>query len=260
MAYFAYEDKDYDIGRDTPIYAADCTANDMKRDFYCPNSECRCILHLYAINSNIVRPHFKNIPSSPHIENCWADGGLSHVLIQEKDVANFNLVSFYSLLEDSVFSSSSSPNNVKKIKNATKNPKESSNSDAIKTPRDLYWYCFDHPINSRIGNTTIKNIICCGRTDFFYSRYISGINLIICSYSSYDSNSFTIRFNYPENSSNQTRRFRIDVKFNKDIYQSVLNQFYNSKRSIVILSRWSTLGSIVSGTVSSKAQIFPVPK
>ena len=259
MSFFAYRKEKYDIDLDVPIYADDCTVNDMSVDFYCPNDECRCIVHLSAINSNKVSAHFKNVPSSPHVDGCWADGGTSHTFIKERDVKDFSVDSFLSEVIES--SSPSSGSQSRKTNNTSTNDrKKSSNSNLIKTPRDLFWYCLDHPINVTVGDKQIKNVICCNRTDFLYSKYISDTKLIVCSYSSYDSNNSIIRFNYPANSSNQNRRFRIDVKIDDNIFDSVLKKFYNAQQPIVIFSTWSTVGTIVTGSVISNAQIFPLPK
>ena len=68
MSKFAFRDKE----RTQKVYADSLNIKDNNTRFYCPNPECSARLTLKA-NSSIagISPYFSNLPSAPHIENCF---------------------------------------------------------------------------------------------------------------------------------------------------------------------------------------------
>lgn len=63
MSDYAYLDKQKHI----KVFAKECTANDLNKDFYCPDPNCKSVVHLYSFNSNKVKPYFTGYN---HNEDC----------------------------------------------------------------------------------------------------------------------------------------------------------------------------------------------
>ncbi len=247
MPFVAYCEKEH-INKKKP---KDIQPNEQNNIFYCQNPKCNCEFIVSALNSNIVRTHFAKLKSSKHIVGCWNNVALSDS--GDKDDYDTSDFSPIALL-----------NNIQKTKDkkiVVRNEKTMGydiSSTEIKkekirihTIRQLYSVCVMNDDDEEINNTKVKEIFAGRKTSYLYTKYISGIKLVECSYHSYDAKSNEIRFRFPYAGNN----FIIFIHFNStELFKNFKNQLYDYENPILIYAKWNNN----KAEITSDKQIIPL--
>ena len=285
MSSFAFRNKNYNINSDHPVTAKECTAKDVHSNFYCPNPNCRCKMILKGFHSNHIPPHFANLSSSPHVDNCSYSNNHSNYLKTKLDDTSFDPQIFLNMISSSKSQSTNSnldhdshstePNehindSLPVIVSNNSNQLESKLSkNKITSLRILYKACIINPITTLLGSEHIWEMICFEATEHIYIKYIEGVKIIKCTLSCFRDDTHTIYFNYPAETTSETRRFLLKVKcHNKELYSKLRNKFFNYYEPVLVFSAWKTFVNSdkntqhprVITTISSVNQIIPVPK
>ena len=232
MAFIAYCEKEHINKR----RAKDIKPKEQRDIFYCQNTECNCKFTVAALNSDKIRTHFVKLPSSEHIAGCWNDVRLPES--GDKDDYNTSDFSPVSLLE-SVQQEKNKKAPVKKpeIDNFGFHPGTIPKETLyIHTIRQLYSVCLMNDDSDEINGIEIKGIFAGRKTSYLYTRYISGIKLVECSYYSYDAESNIIKFRFPYGKNN----FMIQARFKStELFKKIRKELYNYKRPILIYAMWN---------------------
>lgn len=285
MSLIAFRTKNYNIQSDSPVTAEECTAEGTHIKFYCPNPKCRYTMILKGINSTHISPHFANISSSPHINNCVYSNSHSNYLKSELDDTSFDLQNLLNEISSSKPQSTHDSANLNNSHSLKKNkyidnllPTISENNSSlmkikpakteITSLRILYKACISNPINTMLGNKHVWEIFCFEATDHIYIRYIKDVKIIKCSLSCFKDDNHIIYFNYPAGTTSETRRFLLKVECsNVDIYFKLRHKFFNYYEPVLVFSSWGKSKESGNGqqlriktTISSINQIIPVPK
>lgn len=105
--------------------------------------------------------------------------------------------------------------------------------------------------DEEINNTKVKEIFAGRKTSYLYTKYISGIKLVECSYHSYDAKSNEIRFRFPYAGNN----FIIFIHFNStELFKNFKNQLYDYENPILIYAKWNNN----KAEITSDKQIIPL--
>lgn len=247
MSFVAYCEKEHINKRK----AKDVRPEEQNNIFYCQNIKCDCKFTVSALNSSKIRTHFTKLPSSEHIVGCWNNVNLSDSGNKgDYDTSDFSPLALL--------------NNVQKAKDKKPSGKtgKTTNHETSSTPtekeilyihtiRQLYSVCVMNDENEEINGTTIKEIFAGRKTSYLYTKYISGIKLVECSYHSYDSKNKKIRFRFPYAGNN----FIISVHFNStELFKKLKNQLYQYAQPILIYAEWNNNYA----EIASQKQIVPL--
>ena len=102
-----------------------------------------------------------------------------------------------------------------------------------------------------INGIMVKYILAGRKTFYLYTKYISGIKLVECSYYSYDSEKNFIRFRFPY----EGNHFMLLVYFEtKDLFKEMRKQLYEYKQPVLIYASWNNNQT----TIKTKTQIVPL--
>ena len=123
----------------------------------------------------------------------------------------------------------------------------------IHTIRQLYSVCIMNDDDEEINGTIIKNIFAGRKTSYLYTKYISGIKLVECSYHSYDTEANKIKFRFPYKGNN----FIIDIHFDSTkLFREYNEKLYGYKQPILIYAEWNNNHA----EITSGKQIIPLKK
>lgn len=231
MSFVAYCEKEH-INKKN---AKDVLPKEQEHIYYCQNKNCDCQFKISAINSNKMRAHFVKLQSSNHIAGCWNDISLS--TSGDKDDYDTSDFSPLSLLH-----------NLQKVKDAKpfiekgkiSKPDEpdiptTKEISYIHTIRQLYSVCIMNDDDEEINGVKIKQLFAGRKTSYLYTKYVSGIKLVECSYYKYDSKDNSISFRFPY-ASNQ---FLVTVYFDStELFKKIRKQLYKYERPILIYAEW----------------------
>ncbi|MBC5686663.1 hypothetical protein H8R94_08645 [Roseburia sp. NSJ-9] len=246
MSFIAYNEEEHINKR----YAADVRPEEQDHIFYCPNPKCNCKFTVSAFNSNKIRTHFVKLPSSDHVERCW----YNVVLTDTGDKENYDTSDFSpeSLLNN-IQKSEGRRGFVKKrsIYSVARSADEEKRQLYIHTIRQLYAICIENDDDDKINGIMVKYILAGRKTSYLYTKYISGIKLVECSYYSYDSEKNFIRFRFPY----EGNHFMLLVYFEtKDLFKEMRKQLYEYKQPVLIYASWNNNQT----TIKTKTQIVPL--
>lgn len=237
MSKYAYIDK----SKKTTILAEKCTASDIHKTFYCPDPNCKSIVHLCAFNSNKVKPYFKG---NNHTPDCSFYNNS-----QPTDLNNYNTNDF-------------SPDNLllhlqkkplKRLHSTSKTSSSIISKKYIHSIKSLYYLSINYPIDYEINGFKIKELICDSRTAFIYFKYISGIKLVKCKYYKYDTKLKNIYFKYFY-SDNEYLTLKLSF-INTALYNEIQKKFYKFSGEILIFADWRTINKFVETQITSSKQI-----
>lgn len=245
MSNYAYLDKQ----KHKLIYAKNCIAKDVGKDFYCPDPNCDGTVRLCAFNSNKVNAYFKG---NNHSEDCSF----------YKNNINYHIDDFNT--ED--FSPSNLLNYIKKPidnKNKTTSTNKTQSSEAnekktnkyIHSIKSLYYLAINYPIEEEINGYKISDLVCFNKTSHIYIKYIKGLKLIVCKFHRYDNQNKCLYFNYQS----KLRQIEIKVCFNDEkMYTNIRNKFYGYEGDALIFADWSSDNEYTFTTLDSIKQITAI--
>lgn len=250
-----YASRSEDRNTDDFVNAEDVLANEQDDVFFCPCSDCRCIVKFRSMNSNKRRNHFYKPETSTHSEEC----GMPYFKNEsgdknDYDTATLSLENLLSTIERSKQATTKM-----QVSQKTNDINKTSNINSLKelkpitTIRQLYKICvLNSPDTVLKENLRVKDIFAGRSTTFLYSRYISGIKLVECKFHYYKKETQTLFFKYP-----CTRDSIIELKViinNKTLFNEIVKQIYGYSKPIIICAKWNDS----SCHISSKKQIVPL--
>lgn len=247
MSFVAYSEKEH-IHK---IQAKDVPPSEQKNIFYCQNPECNCKFTLSSYHSSKIRTHFVKLKSSKHIVGCWYDQTISESGDKEDyDTSDFSPASLLYQVQKvkdtgAAIGTTKAPGLVTALDEKTKQ------TPHIHTIRQLYAVCIMNDDDEKINGIKIKDIFAGRKTSYFYTKYISGVKLVECSYHSYDATKNTINLQFPYAGGN----FRISAHFaSPDLYGKMNRELYKYEKPILIYAVWSNNQT----EIVSKHQIVPI--
>lgn len=196
--------------------------------FYCINPKCNCEYKYKSYNSNKINPHFCKLKSSQHVENCW--GPLVDSISNDVDCFDLSDFSSETLLKKL---STSSITNHKQVASKPINSSERK-IGYIHTLRQLKDFCLLNDNETILDqNTMIKDVFCGRKTQFLYTRYVTGIKLVECQYHHYDKKDRSIYFTYPYKSK---PLIKLQIVFNsKKCFYKIKNELFKNPDKIVYI-------------------------
>lgn len=242
--------------RDDFVNAEDVLANEQDDVFYCPCSDCRCIVKFRSMNSNKRRNHFYKPESSTHSEEC----GMPYFKNESGDKNDYDTASLS--LENLLSSIEHSRQTVTKVHttpkgndiNGTNKDNSSEELKPITTIRQLYKICvLNSPDTAIKENLCVKDIFAGRSTSFLYSKYISGIKLVECKYHYFKADIQTMFFEYPYNSSADKIRIRVHFA-DKNLFWDTYHLLKGYQKSVIIFAMWDNS----SCEITNKKQIIPL--
>lgn len=241
MPYVAYRDKEHK----QKVLAKDVLPREQESIFYCQNKNCNCKYIVSALNSNAISVHFMKLKSSSHIDGCW--NAREYSISGNKNDYNTSDFSPENLLGKVLIDGEE-----KQVGGTHKRKKKgksfATEQQYIHTIRQLYSVCMQNDDEDEINGTIIKDIFAGRKTSYLYTKYISGIKLVECSYFRYSRNERTIYFKFPYDN----KTMNLTVQFNTiKLFNDKLKEIYNYKGIILIYAKWER--NIAN--ISSKNQI-----
>lgn len=231
--------------------AEDVKPKEQNDTFYCQNTKCNCEFSVSALNSNKVRTHFVKKASSQHIEGCWNNMNLKESGSKnDYDTSDFSPNGLLNIIKNA---------NDKKPSDIVRKPifpKTSSTVPKkeilhIRTVRELFAVCLMNDSDDEINGIKIKAIFAGRKTAYLYTKYVSGIKLVECSYHSYDTKANKIKFRFPYNENN----FIIDIHFDStELFTEYKKKLYDYKQPILIYTEWNNNHA----EITSGKQIIPL--
>lgn len=245
MSDYAYLDKE----KHTKVFAKNCKANDINKVFYCPDPNCTGIVYLCAYNSNKVNNYFKG---NNHSKNCSFYKKSESYSLNDYNVKDFSPLNLLEQIQNFV---SEKKDNTPVKKNITNNVSLKKSNKYIHSIKSLYFLAINNPIDGKINGYTISELVCFNKTSHIYTKYITGIKLIVCKYYYYDNTNKCIYFNY--HSKYNTIKLKVFFSDEK-LYINVKNKFYGFKGDILIFSNWSDDNKYICTTITSLKQITAI--
>lgn len=250
-----YASRSEDKNVDDFVNAEDVLANEQNDVFYCPCADCRCIVKFRSINSNKRRSHFYKPESSTHSEKC----GIPYFKNEsgnryDYDTNSLSLEKLLSGIENSRQAATkvhTSPN-ANDI-NGANNGNSSEKFKPITTIRQLYKICvLNSPDTVIKENLRVKDIFAGRSTSFLYSKYISGIKLVECSFGNrYDNQKGILYFKYPFNGNQIALTVTIE---DRNLFYKIRNEIWDYKYPIIIFAKWDNS----SCKITNNKQIIPL--
>lgn len=189
--------------------------------------------------------------SSQHIDGCWNDINLKESGSKgDYDTSDFSPNGLLDIIQNA--NDKKSSDKVEKSNDSKALPttikKETS---YIHTVRELFAVCLMNDNDDEINGVKIKDIFAGRKTSYLYTKFISGIRLVECSYNSYDPGTQKIRFKFPYNGNN----FIIDIHFDStELFKECNKKLYNYKQPILIYAEWNNNHA----EITSGKQIVPL--
>lgn len=247
MAFVVYCEKEH-INKKR---AKDIQPDEQKNIFYCQNIRCNCKFTVSALNSSRVRTHFVKLPSSEHIVGCWNNVNLSDSGDKDDyDTSDFSPLSLLSSIQK-VEDKKVSDEKRKTFSHEVSGNTTGKQTLHIHTIRQLYSVCMMNDEEEEINGIKIKEIFAGQKTSYLYTKYISGIKLVECSYYCYDTKRNEIKFQFPytENS------FRVSICFDSiELFKKLRRQLFDYTRPILIYAEWNNN----QAKITSQKQIVPL--
>lgn len=216
--------------------AKDVQAKEQKNIFYCQSTNCKCKFVISALNSNKVKAHFVKLPSSEHIANCWNDIILSESGDKDDyDTSDFSPLALLNNIQKSKTNESSGDK--LNISSSEVFPTSAAKETLyLHTIRQLHAVCLMNDDDEDINGIKIKEIFAGRKTSYLYTKYISGIKLVECSYHSYNTKSQEIKFQFPYAGNN----FLLSIHFNSiELFKFFRKQLYRYEQPILIYAEWN---------------------
>ena len=238
MSKFAFRDKE----RTQKVYADSLNIKDNKTEFYCPNPECSARLTLKA-NSSIagISPYFSNLPSAPHIENCFC----------QKSSFSFDDRKY----EETLF-------NFEEIVNEYTTNNIINIDRRLETMSAIFYMCKTRNINDTYNQIKIWKILVDNRANHIYSKGILGPHIIECYFSHYSKENLTIYLKYPVDDSLKNK-YSIGISFNdKKLFKEIRNKLFNNdndlKYPVLVIGNWQydNKKKLVQTSINSSFQIY----
>lgn len=238
MSKFAFRDKE----RTQKIYADEINVKDINTEFYCPNRECNARLTLKANSSIKKTPYFSNLPTAPHIKNCFCQNNSFSFDEREYNESLFNFEEITKEYSTSGF---------KKI------PKR------LETMSAIFYMCKTRNINDSYNQIKIWSILADARSNYIYSNGIFGAHIIECYFFSYSPKTLTICLKYPIDESLRNK-YTIVISFSDEkLFKEMKNKLYddknnNSKYPVLIIGNWQyhNKKNLVQTTINNAFQIY----
>lgn len=249
MSFIAYCEKEH-INKKR---AEDVNPDEQNDTFYCQNVECDCQFSVSALNSNKVRTHFVKKIGSQHIEGCWNNMNLKESGSKnDYDTSDFSPNELLNIIKNA--NDKKTDDIIKKAIFPKKSPTVPEREILhIHTVRELFAVCLMNDSDDEINGIKIKEIFAGRKTSYLYTRYISGIKLVECSYHSYDTKANKIKFRFPYNGNN----FIIDIHFDStELFTKHKNKLYGYKQPVLIYAEWNNNHA----EITSEKQIIPLKK
>lgn len=226
MATYAYRDQE----RTQKVYAKDCTIVDIGTRFYCENKECDAYLVLRAYRS-VLAPHFAATKVHPHTG--WCRHEPPKFSPTNYDETMFN----YSDVMDKIISCpmKKTTNSIAKRTAHQGDGKRRS----IRNLPQLYSMCKSVDHKDTYNDFVIWKILFDCRCNYILTKGIAGKHIIECTFSSYNNELQTLRFNYPVDA-RLSNKYKLNVQINdRELYFRLKNKVYNyENRVIVIAGDW----------------------
>lgn len=238
MSKFAFRDKE----RTQKVYADKLNIKDVNTKFYCPNFECNAILTLKA-NSSIskISPYFSNLPTAPHITNCFCQ---KNSFSFDERRYNENLFNFEEITNEYLTNS------------FTKIP------ERLETMSAIFYMCKTRNIYDTYNQIKIWNILADNRSNHIYSNGIFGSHIIECYFSHYSKENLTIYLKYPIDDSLKNK-YTIGISFSDEkLFREIRNKLYNHdnhlKYPVLIIGNWRyhNKKNLVETTINNVFQIY----
>lgn len=221
------------------ILAKNCTANDINKVFYCPDPNCNCEVKLVSYNSNKRKAHFRG---NNHSENCiFYHSNLND--INEFDVTNF---SPSNLLD--IITNAKNRTNDNNFKTDTDKVNNQSDKKYINTIKALYYLAINYPVSYEINGYKISDLVCYKNTAHIYTKFISGIKLVVCDFYYYNTDSNTIYFRY-------NNSIILKAVFDtSELFKKAQKDFYE-KENVIIFANWDSSGVYSTANISNYKQL-----
>lgn len=242
MASYAYVDK----LKTTYVLAKYCNANDIGKDFYCPDPDCNGVVHLCAYNSNHVNNYFKG---NNHSNNCSFYKNNVNYRIENFNTLDFSPSNLLSHIQQPTNNKNKNNSNGKAKKTKLNVKKTNKYIHSIKS---LYYLAINYPIDKEINGYRISDLVCYNKTSHIYIKYIKGLKLIVCKFHRYDSINKCIYFNYHS----KQNIIKIKACFNDvKMYTDIKNRIYGYKGNVLLFANWSIDSNYTYATITTAKQI-----
>jgi hypothetical protein len=237
MSKFAFRDKE----RTQKVYADSLNIKDINTRFYCPNPECSALLTLKA-NSSIagIPPYFSNLPSTPHIANCFCHKNNFSFDDREYEEVLFN---FEEIVNEYT------TNNIINI------------DRRLETMSAIFYMCKTRNINDTYNQIKIWKILVDNRANHIYSKGIIGPHIIECYFSYYSNDDLTIYLKYPINNS-LSNKYNVGISFtDEELFKEIRNKLFNNdkkKYPVLVIGNWEydSKNNLAQTSINSSFQIY----